>query len=30
VVSPEVSRDWQVGQVLALGLPVNSVSVVAV
>jgi iron(III) transport system ATP-binding protein len=30
VVSPEVSRDWRVGQVLALGLPVNGVSVVAV
>jgi iron(III) transport system ATP-binding protein len=30
VVSPDVSRDWQVGQVLALGLPVNGVSVVAV
>ena len=29
VVSPEVSRDWQVGQVLALGLPVSGVTVVA-
>jgi iron(III) transport system ATP-binding protein len=30
VVSPEVSRDWQVGQVLALGLTACGVSVVAV
>ena len=29
VVSPEVARDWQVGQVLALGLPVSGVTVVA-
>ncbi len=30
VVSPEVSRDWQVGQVLGLSLPDRGVSVVAV
>jgi iron(III) transport system ATP-binding protein len=30
VVSPEVSRDWCVGQMLALGLPDGVVSVVAV
>jgi iron(III) transport system ATP-binding protein len=30
VVSPEVERDWRMGQVLALSLPGRGVSVVAV
>jgi iron(III) transport system ATP-binding protein len=30
VVSPEVERDWRIGQVLALSLPGRGVSVVAV
>jgi iron(III) transport system ATP-binding protein len=30
VVSPEVERDWRIGQVLALSLPGRGVSVVVV
>jgi iron(III) transport system ATP-binding protein len=30
VVSPEVERDWRIGQVLALSLPGRGVSVVSV
>jgi iron(III) transport system ATP-binding protein len=30
VVSPEVEREWRIGQLLALSLPGRGVSVVAV
>jgi iron(III) transport system ATP-binding protein len=30
VVSPEVSRDWRIGQILALSLPGRSIAAVAV